>query len=288
MENILLNNKLLKNIREITFNDFKDLITDPNQKQLIEDNSGKIRVFKFLYNVDSCDVVGFIVIPKNINLSRKNRTIICLRGGSNDFGAMKMGMFFNENSYFSWLPLNGYVTLYTQYRGNAGGAGKDEFGGKDLNDVKYLNKIIKTLNFCDKDKIGMLGWSRGAQMIYQLLKTEKWIKSAVCIAGPTDHVRMIKENFRSEWKEHLIKMYGGAMNETRKRSALYWAEKIIPIPLLIIHGTTDDKIDVRDSVDLHKKLSHSSLKLFKNDGHDLAHNKDKVKKLCLNWFKKTL
>lgn len=279
--------KYISNLQEITFGDFKNLSKDTNLLKSIKEGTTKIQVFKFLYNVRNIQVTGFLSVPKNISLLKKNKTIMCLRGGSKDFGAIRPGMIFNQGSYFSWFPLNGYVTLYTQYRGNSDSEGVDEFGGADIEDVKCLYKIIQKLDFCDDTRVGIMGWSRGAQMIYQLLKTEAWIKSVVAIAGPTDHIRMIEKNFRLDWKEYMTSTCGGSMSALKKRSALFWSEKMKKVPLLIIHGTKDTQVNVQDSIDLHKKLAHSTLKLYKDD-HSLTINKEKAKRLVLNWFRKSL
>jgi dipeptidyl aminopeptidase/acylaminoacyl peptidase len=221
-------------------------------------------------------------------MRNKTKVLMCLRGGSNDFGAIKTGFFFNKQTYFSWFSLSTYITITTQHRGTSGCTGTDEFGGKDLDDIRYLYKILQKLPFCDTEHIGIFGWSRGAQMVYQLLKTERWIKSAVCIAGPTDHIRMVRDAFRPEWKKHLEKLYGGSISETKKRSALYWAYKMNPVPLLIMHGTSDDRANVQDSIDLHALLPHSTLRLFKGDDHSLTHNFNKARLATMKWFNATL
>lgn len=288
IEKLLLKNNKITSVKRVTLESFIENISDKNILLEIKKNYKDFDLFRFFYSVDNVKVVGFIAIPNTLNLSAKNKTIVCLRGGSKDFGVMRLGQFFMSNSYYSWFPLKGYVTIYTQYRGNGGGSGVDEMGGKDLNDVKRLYKIVKEFSFCDVEKIGLFGWSRGGQMVYQLLKTEKWIKAAIIIAGPTNHLRMILENFRSDWKGHLDDMFGGSMKEVKKRSAIFWANKIKSVPILIIHGTSDDKVDVRDSIDISKLLKQSTLKIFKGDDHNLSKNRMKAKKISLDWFSKNL
>ena len=288
MKEELLRNRKISNISEVNLDGIEEVVKDFKILEILKSNFSKICVLKFIYKSGECDVICFVAYSRKLDVSKKNKVVICLRGGSRDFGLIDPTTIFSKTNYFGWFPQANYITFYTQYRGNGGGTGIDEFGGKDLSDVKVLYKIIKKISFCDSKNVGIMGWSRGAQMIYQLLKTEKWIKSAICIAGATNHLRMIEENFRPEWKEHLIKMFGGSLLEIKKRSAIFWYKKIKKIPILIIHGTADKQVDVRDSIDLHKKLIKTKLILFKNDDHSLTLNREKAKKTSIFWFKKTL
>jgi dipeptidyl aminopeptidase/acylaminoacyl peptidase len=123
-------------------------------------------------------------------------------------------------------------------------------------------------------------------MVYQLLKKVKWIKAAVSIAGPTDHVRMVRDNFRDDWAQHMINMHGGSEEEMIKRSAIYWADEMGNKPILLIHGNKDERVNVQDSIDLHAKLKNSQLKIFEGDDHSLTLNWKEAKQLSLNFFDK--
>jgi dipeptidyl aminopeptidase/acylaminoacyl peptidase len=285
IHSILSSVKLLTSVSEIVFDNIKDRISTEELYGKLKKGSSKVFLYQFSYFVDNCKVFGYISIPRNCDLKKKNSVVIALRGGNRDFGSIKAGYFFNPDSYFSWFSVDAkYITISTQYRGNSGGTGVDEFGGQDLNDVVALDSIISEISFCNKNDIKAFGWSRGAQVIYQLLKTEDWIKSAVCVAGPTDHVRTIKSNFRSGWKDHLVDMFGGELSEIKKRSAMYWYKEIKKIPILIIHGDADDKVSVLDSIDLNTKLPNSSIVLIKDGNHGLDGFISNIRKLSLKWF----
>ena len=53
------------------------------------------------------------------------------------------------------------MVLASQYRGNDGGQGKEEFGGSDINDVLNLIPLAESISFMNADRIVMLGFSRG-------------------------------------------------------------------------------------------------------------------------------
>jgi dipeptidyl aminopeptidase/acylaminoacyl peptidase len=74
----------------------------------------------------------------------------------------------------------------SQYRGNAGGEGKEEFGGRDVDDVLNLIKLLISLPQADAKRIGMYGWSRGGMMTYQALARSDQVAAAIVGAGVTD------------------------------------------------------------------------------------------------------
>ena len=76
-----------------------------------------------------------------------------------------------------------YVVIASQYRGNDGGEGQDEFGGKDLNDVLNLTETLKQIEGADTTRIGIEGASRGGMMTYQAMKETCGFKAAVVSAG---------------------------------------------------------------------------------------------------------
>ena len=90
-------------------------------------------VEKITYDSDGLKVKGYIAQPKDD--SKKYPSIIWCRGGIGNAGAIDA---FNAKGIFGQLASWGYVVLSTQYRGNDGSEGKDEFGGDDLNDVLNL------------------------------------------------------------------------------------------------------------------------------------------------------
>ena len=99
-------------------------------------------------------------------------TIVYNRGGSGEFGAIRIGWLFTGT--IAALARAGYIVIASQYSGVAGGEGVDEMGGSDLQDVLNLHKIIKGLSFCDAKRIGMYGFSRGGIMTYRALREVRW------------------------------------------------------------------------------------------------------------------
>ena len=93
--------------------------------------------------------------------------------------------------------------LASQYRGNDGGEGRDEFGGEDIHDVLNLIKMAKSLPFIDSSKIVMIGFSRGGMMTYLAIKHGAQIKAAAVAGGITDLGQMY--NDRDQDMKNVIK-----------------------------------------------------------------------------------
>lgn len=109
--------------------------------------------------------------------------IIFNRGGNRDYNELTLKMLFFSTAV---LANEGYIILASNYRV------KDEYGGKDLNDVLHLIDVAAQIENADTSKIGMFGWSRGGMMTYLALKESNRIKTAVIGNGASDLFLSIK------------------------------------------------------------------------------------------------
>ena len=147
----------------------------------------KIRTEKVTYISDGLKVTAYLVYPV---LEGKYPCIIYNRGGNREFGSIsksKLAFILARVAY------RGYIVIGSQYRGNDGGEGREEFGGKDVNDVLNLIPLLKKLKNTDGSKIGIFGWSRGGMMTYLALSRNSEIK-AVVVGGGIADLSMMKNN----------------------------------------------------------------------------------------------
>jgi len=225
--------------------------------------------FKITYKSDDYEVVGYICVPTDY-LERDYPVLIYNRGGNRDFGML-----------YPIVPVQysdfGFITLVAQYRGNDGGTGKEAFGGDDVQDVISLIDIAEQLSFSN-GKIYMMGDSRGGLQTYCTLRKEslagrKRISAAVVMSGISDLTEFY--NFGDwEMKGTLISLIGGdpetLPKEYERRSAVHWPE-LIDVPLLIVHGQTDERVPVNQAETIYNMLKA----LDKNVGlrlYDAGHN----------------
>ncbi len=249
----------------------------------VRGNQKHMTAYRFTYTSQGHAVVGYLVVPKK--RATRAPTIVYNRGGSGEFGAIRIGWLFT--GAIAALARAGYVVIASQYSGVAGGEGVDEMGGSDLNDVTNLQKIIKNLSFCDAKKIGMYGFSRGGIMTYRTLQKTRWVRVAVVVSGLTD--LFFNETYRPEMREHFKKMFGGSREEKRKRSVLYWYKDISPaVPLLVLCGMADWRVDPREAFRFAEKATGHfrdfKLVAYPRGTHALEEYETQVNQEIVNWF----
>jgi len=240
---------------------------------------------KIIYSSGSGEVSGYLCIPKLQN--QKYPLIIWNRGGSGNDGRIDefiaAGMF---GEIASW----GYVVLASNYRD------KDEFGGKEIEDVMNLMKLSESLRYCEHDRIGMEGWSRGGMMTYLALRMTDKIRCAVIISGLSDLFRNEKESpdRRKLYKELFGNCSAEEFEQRKKeRSAVYFADEINQkANILLIHGTSDRVVSYKDSVDIYEKLKNAGinirLELMEGGDHYLRKYRKEVSVLRKSWFDRYL
>ncbi len=272
------------NIEEVELTSKMKGQMDSFSKKRALENAKKIRAYKFFYKSGGHKVVGFLVEPRSAK-PKKFPIIICNRGGFREFGAIEEHHLFTR--WMARFARAGYISIGSQYSGNSGSEGVDEFGGKDIDDVLNLYEILKKYRRADIKRIGMYGFSRGGMMTYMALTKAKWIKAAIVHAGPTNLVK--SENSRPEMDGHYKKMFGGGLSEKKKRSVVHWVNKLPKkTPILIIHGTADRRVDATDSLELSEKLySHKiphRLILYEGGDHDLSEFREEAGNEKIRWF----
>ncbi|WP_298541449.1 prolyl oligopeptidase family serine peptidase [uncultured Aquimarina sp.] len=212
----------------------------------------EIEFFKITYLSDSLKIKGFIAKPIQAG---SFPCIISNRGGTGEFGQWnETGVGFFLGKLASW----GYVVVASQYRGNSGSEGKEEVGGKDLNDVLNLVPTLDEIDNADTSRIGIEGASRGGMMTYLALKETCQFKAAVVLAGAANAFKALKN--RPEFEKHVYEKFipnyhKNKEKELTARSAVFWADKMCKTtPLLIMHGSSDWRVQASESLELVNKL----------------------------------
>ncbi len=238
------------------------------------------------YLSDGLKVKGYVAYPVK---EGKYPCIVWCRGGVGNSGAIDE---FNARGMFGKIAEKGYVVFAPQYRGNLGGEGYDEFGGKDLNDIFNITKIANEFNGADTNIWGIEGWSRGGLMIYLALTQTDMFKAAV-VTGGISNIRhatntVLLFNRIKEISEKDIEQ--SDFNEIiASRSVINFAEKISnKTPLLIIHGTQDERVSAKDPLELSLKLlelkKNFRLVMLEKGDHFLKKHRAEVDRLRFEWF----
>jgi dipeptidyl aminopeptidase/acylaminoacyl peptidase len=256
---------------------------DPGIKATISE----VKLFHLTYLSDGLKVKGYLAIPKK---EGKFPCIIFNRGGNKDFSKITDEGW--GTGVLVELSSKGYIIVASQYRGNDGGEGKEEFGGRDINDVLNLIPLLSKMPQADTSRIGMFGWSRGGMMTYLALSKTSKIKAAVVGSGSTDLVKALETRPEQESSvfEKLIPDYKlNKIQELQSRSAVYFAEKICKTtPILILQGTADWRVPtplVLNLVNQFYQLKQPfRFILYEGGQHSLKEHSNDYIQQTINWF----
>ncbi|CAM4101852.1 MULTISPECIES: alpha/beta hydrolase family protein [Flavobacterium] len=249
-----------------------------------------IEIYTITYLSDGLKINGLLVKPKK---QGKYPCIIYNRGGNRDFGVLKIA---HGAITLGQIAKEGYVVIASQYRGNGGSEGQEEFGGNDVNDITILPEVLKEIEVADTNKIGMYGWSRGGMMTYLAVTQSDKIKAAVVGGAIADNYASIEDRPEMETgvlAELITNYKENKAIELEKRSAIKWADKFPKkVPILMLHGTSDWRVKPEQSLKLALEFEKFripyKLIMFEGGDHGISEHKIEVDKQVLNWFDKYL
>lgn len=245
---------------------------------------GKVEAFRIEYLVDGLKVIGFIVKPSIIGQKRLP-VLIYNRGGNREYGKIDSERLARLAVYAS----KNYIVLASQYRGNDGGEGAEEFGGADVRDVFALSWLADELPYADSKRKVMFGHSRGGMMTYICMNLGIDIKAAAVVGAPSNLFREPLPFPMDLIHADLIGDKELDSDKFKARSAIFWPDKI-DIPILMLHGDSDDRVHVDDSNDLAKLLKEHGkehkLVVYPGGDHRLSAFQAERDKEIFDWFEK--
>ncbi len=165
----------------------------------------------------------------------------------------------------------------------------------EIDDLKSAIKFMKNKGYSE---IGLLGESLGG--LISILCYSQDIKTIVLFAPVTASKKLflLEEGMEKELDEEgfVIKHKDGRIFKIPReyfeaRDKINQEEILskIKCSVLIIHGTEDDSVSLKDSKEAMQYLPEGSkLEIIGGAGHKLEEDIDKVIILSLNWFKKYL
>ena len=225
-------------------------IVFPKQKEKFN-SLNSTELYAIAYKSDDLIVHGLLALPE------KEGNFPCLiynRGGNRNSGRLTF-----HQAFEFMIPYanEGYVVIASNYRGNNGGQGNDEFGGSDIKDVMNLRKVLPEIEQADTSRIGLIGHSRGGMMTYLALQNHNIFKTAVVLAGSADKYSTIAHRPNMEtyvFAETMPDYYNRKEEHLFNRSVVRWPEKLDDIPILLVHGSADDRVTYEEAETVAHKL----------------------------------
>jgi dipeptidyl aminopeptidase/acylaminoacyl peptidase len=261
-------------------------ILEQRETPVHPDFEGKITIHRIKYLVDGLAVVGFIVKPNNQE-KQVLPVLLYNRGGNREYGKIDDERLYRLSSY----AMHNYIVLASQYRGNDGGEGCEEFGGSDIQDIFALSELADQLPYADKNNKVMFGHSRGGLMTYICIKLGIDIKAAAVVGAPTD---LLRRPLAFPMERILAELIGDPVRDREEyinRSAVHWPEKL-RVPIIILHGDQDQRVTFEDAADLVDLLNEEGLEhkfiLYKGGDHALSNYENERDKEIFDWFSRFL
>lgn len=194
---------------------------------------------------------------------------------------------FKERNSCSWfkyffLPFNskGYSLISINYPGVGKTQGKDEWGGRDVFDFIDLQALLnKISNKIDSHELFAFGASRGSLIALRSMREGFKFKAISVWGGIFDQFKypFLRDN------------YGFNVKQLKKRSPMYWGDKIDK-PFLIMHGEKDFVSKLEDAKKMFEglKLARNKKRLIilKGEGHSGIKSWDRIIKESVEWFNK--
>lgn len=231
---------------------------------------------------DGVQLNGWMVKPKNFDASRKYPVIMYQYSGPSSqevTDSWNLG-FYGGGVFESYMAEQGYIYVCVDGRGT-GGRGADFekctylcLGDQESKDQVEAALYLGTLSYVDKDNIGIWGWSFGGfNTLMAMTDGRPVFKAGVAIAAPSNwkyYDTVYTERYMRTPKENGS---GYAINPMERASNLNGH-------LLIIHGTADDNVHLRNAMEMSEALVQAGkqfdMQIYTNRNHNIYGGKTRL------------
>jgi fermentation-respiration switch protein FrsA (DUF1100 family) len=190
---------------------------------------------------------------------------------------------------------HGFAVLIFNFRGaGASGGNLDILGWS--RDLKAVVDYLCTLAEVDKSRLSLLGFSGGAAVSVYLASSDKRVSSVAACACPAEFTFFTQSDKPQSLIDHF-RSIGAIRDDDFPPSAVEWLDGfkavkpidyvagISPRPLLLVHGSQDETVDVGDAYRLYDRAGEpKKLVIIDGAGHRLRQN-DEAMAVVLDWLK---
>src|SRR6056297_3697389 len=192
---------------------------------------------------------SYVFIPKGIDIDKKYPLIVFPHGGvHSDF-----------NTYYAHiireLMAQQYIVVAAEYRGSTGYGKrhyeKIDYGGLEVEDVDASRQyMLDNYSFVDKGRVGIIGWSHGGLIaLHNIFDYPKHYDVAYAGVPVSDLIARMgykTQGYRDLYSAdyHIGQTAYENVEEYKRRSPAWNAEKFEDVPLLIHTNTNDADVNV--------------------------------------------
>ena len=246
---------------------------------------------RITYLSDGLKVVGYLWRPAAARDGDRLPLLVFHRGGALEDSKLRP----NTQFGFDRFVRAGYVVIGTQYRGNDGGEGREEFGGADVRDVLAVVRVGQALPYVDPGRVFALGYSRGGMMALLAARAGAPYLAIATVGAPTDLLGAAaagaaRGDSLASARRLIPRSAADPEAALRARSALHWAEEL-SAPVLVMHGGADPIVSAEQHArPFAARLSGlgkvHELVVYDGDTHGLQMNGRDRDERVLGWFRR--
>ena len=234
---------------------------------------------------DGMAIPNILVRPHGASAANRAPALVWVHGGPG--GQTRVGY----SPLIQYLANHGYVILGINNRGSSGygktffTADDQKHGHEPLWDCVEAKKYLKTLDYVDPGKIGIIGGSYGGYMVLAALafKPEEF-NVGVDIFGVANWIRTL-ESIPPYWESQRKALYKEIGDPKKDRemlteiSPVFHADKITK-PLIVLQGKNDPRVIKPESDDIvnaiKKKGGIVEYVVFDNEGHGFTKKENEI------------
>ncbi|MCZ2277380.1 MAG: S9 family peptidase [Bacteroidia bacterium] len=229
--------------------------------------------FKFK-TTEGVELNGWMIKPPDFIPARKYPVFQYMYGGN---GSNTVNNSWEGSNYFFWqlLAQKGYIIVSVDNRGT-------DARGEEFQKCTYLNlgkletidqievaKHLGTLDYIDKDRIGVFGWSFGGYLTSMLMtKGADYFKMGIAVAPVTSW-----RYYDTIYTERYLRTPQENKDGYDDNSPINFADKLKG-KFLLVHGMTDDNVHLQNSVDFISALLKANKQFetlfYPNSNHNLS------------------
>ncbi|MCF8369624.1 MAG: S9 family peptidase [Bacteroidales bacterium] len=258
-----------KQLRVIENNDKLKQIT-------VDYNFQKREFFTFTTN-ENIELNAWMIKPPGFDPTKKYPVLMYVYGGP---GSQTVRNSWGRNdAWYQMLAQKGLIIVSVDNRGT--GARGEEFkkmtymqlGKYETIDQIEAAKYLGSLDYVDKDRIGIWGWSYGGYMSAScLFKGAEFFSMAIAVA-PVTNWRYYDNIYTERFMRKPIENPEGY----DENSPINHVDKLAG-KLLLIHGTADDNVHYQNSIDLISALVGANkqfdMQFYPNSNHGIYTGKN--------------
>lgn len=225
------------------------------QKEVLAQYGAERKEFGKFKTSQGHELNYWVIKPANMEAGKKYPLLFYVYGGPGSQEVLNSQSRFSDYMWFRMLAQKGYVVACVDGRGT-GMRGEEfkkctymELGKYETEDQIEAAKYFGSLDFIDKERIGIFGWSYGGYMsTLCITKGSDYFKTAIAVAPVTTwryYDNIYTERFMRTPQENP-KGYddNSPINHVEKLKGNY----------LLVHGTADDNVHFQNAVDLMTAL----------------------------------